>query len=123
MVVDDELALRALVARGFRERGYEVLEVSDAVMALDVARVASPPIDLVVTNSLTGHPTGVELITRLRENNPTLPVIHLLGSHHPEERWYDDTPPEGIPTLFKPFNLWDLIDEAEKTLATKESHV
>jgi DNA-binding NtrC family response regulator len=123
MVVDDELALRALVARGFRQRGYEVLEVSDAFMALDVARVASPPIDLVVTNTLTRHPTGVELIARLHEVSPTLPVIHLSGRHHSEERWYEDTPPEGIPTLFKPFNLWDLIDEAEKVLAAKESHV
>jgi DNA-binding NtrC family response regulator len=30
LVVDDEVALRSLIARGFRDRGYEVVEVDEA---------------------------------------------------------------------------------------------
>jgi DNA-binding response OmpR family regulator len=116
MVVDNELALRTLVARGFRERGYDVLEVSDGVMALEVVRSASPPVDLVVTNSLNPPLTGVELAGRLQQLRPTLRVVHLLGASSSVDHWYDNTPPGGIPTVFKPFNLWDLIDGAEKLL-------
>jgi DNA-binding NtrC family response regulator len=116
MVVDNEFALRALVARGFRERGYDVLEVSDGVMALEVARTAAPPVYLGVTNSLKPPLTGVELAARLQQVHPTLQVIHLLGSSSSPEHWYDNTPPGGVPTVFKPFDLWALIDGAERLL-------
>src|SRR5215210_1971240 len=116
MVVDDEFALRTLVARGFRQRGHEVVEVCDGLMALGVVQAAWPPVDLVVTNSLHPPVTGVELVARLREIRPTLSVIHLLANHESKEHWFENTPPGGIPTVFKAFNLWDLLEEAEHLL-------
>jgi two-component system, response regulator, stage 0 sporulation protein F len=116
MVVDNEFALRALVARGFRERGYDVLEVSDGLMALEVVGTASPAVDLVITNSLEPPLTGVDLIAQLQQLHPTLQVIHLLGGSSSADHWYDNTPPGGVPTVFKPFDLWALMDGAEKLL-------
>jgi DNA-binding NtrC family response regulator len=51
LVVDDEPALRTILARAFRQRGCETLEACDEVAALKAALSASPPFDLVVTNS------------------------------------------------------------------------
>jgi DNA-binding response OmpR family regulator len=116
LVVDDEPALGSLIARGFRQRGFEVLEVSDGLVALAMVQAASPRVDLVITNTLSRPLTGVELAARLREAHPALPVIHLAGRYHQEGRWYENTPPGGIPTVFQPFNLWDLVAEAEKLL-------
>jgi CheY-like chemotaxis protein len=58
LVVDDEPVLRMLISRAFRERGYEVVEAADGLAGLDVARSASVPFDLVVTNSHMPHMTG-----------------------------------------------------------------
>ena len=110
LVVDDEPALRSLVARAFRERGHEVVEQADGSTALDAVRATSLPFDLVITNSRNPRLLGPQLVDCLRELDPTLPVIHLNHSTRPEH------PAADVPTLFKPFDLWALIDEAEKLI-------
>jgi CheY-like chemotaxis protein len=117
LVVDDEPALRYLIGRGFRNRGYETVEASDGRAALDVVRSATQPFDLVVTNSRMPHLDGPALAARLRELYPHLPIIHLSGSH--AARHKKPMPPE-VPTIFKPFNLDDLLDEADKLLRERE---
>jgi DNA-binding response OmpR family regulator len=112
LVVDDEVALRSLIARGFRERGYEVIEVADGLSAFDAARSTSISFDLVVTNNRMPHLDGPSLATSLRELDPTLPIIHVSGSHGDRSK---SMPPD-VPTLFKPFSIWDLLDEAEKLM-------
>jgi two-component system, cell cycle sensor histidine kinase and response regulator CckA len=113
LVVDDEPVLRLLVARAFKERGYETVEAGDGLSALDVARSASVPFDLVVTNSRMPHLDGQHLAECLRQLDPTLPIIHLSGSFG--ERSTRGMPAD-IPTFFKPFNLDDLVAEAEKLM-------
>jgi two-component system cell cycle sensor histidine kinase/response regulator CckA len=110
LIVDDEPVLRTLVARAFRQRGFEVVEAADGLAGLDVARSASVPFDLVVTNSRMPHLDGPHLAECLREIDPRLPIIHLSGSlgMNPVK----DMPPD-IPTLFKPFDIWKLVDQAE----------
>ena len=112
LVVDDEVALRALIARGFRERGYEVVEMADGLSALDAARSTSVPFALVVTNNRMPHLDGPNLAISLRELDTTLPIIHISGSHGTRH----ETLPPGVPTLFKPFSIWDLVDEAEQMI-------
>jgi two-component system cell cycle sensor histidine kinase/response regulator CckA len=118
LVVDDEPALLSLVARAFRERGYDVVEAADGLAALDVVRSASLPFHLVITNSRMPHIDGPHLAECLRELDPKLPIIHLSGSHgshHPK-----NMPPD-VPTLFKPFSMSDLVTEAEELLEERES--
>jgi DNA-binding response OmpR family regulator len=112
LVVDDEVMLRSLIARAFRERGYEAMEVADGLSALDAARSASIPFDLVVTNNRMPHLDGPNLAISLRELDPTLPIIHISGSHGTRH----ETLPPGVPTVFKPFSIWDLVDEAEQMI-------
>ena len=116
LVVDDEVALRSLIARGFRERGYEVVEMADGLSALDAARSTSLGFDLVVTNNRMPHLDGPNLAACLRELDPKLPIIHISGSHGTRH----DTLPLDVPTLFKPFRIWDLLDEAEKLMQERD---
>jgi two-component system, cell cycle sensor histidine kinase and response regulator CckA len=116
LVVDDEAVLRLLIARGFRGRGYEVVEVADGLSALDAARSASIPFSLVVTNNRMPHLDGPDLAKCLRELDPTLPIIHVSGSHGTRR----EALPPGIPTIFKPFSIWDLLDEAEEMIRERE---
>jgi two-component system, NtrC family, response regulator AtoC len=103
LVVDDEPALRTILARAFRERGCETLEACDGIAALEAARSASPPFDLVVTNSRMPHLDGPHLAAALRQADPGLPILHLFR------------------TCFKPFNLEDLLDEAEAMMRSREA--
>jgi DNA-binding NtrC family response regulator len=91
-----------------------VIEAADGLAALDVARAATIPFDLVVTNSRMPHLDGPRLVECLRQLDPKLPVIHLSGSH--SGRATSKEMPADVPTLFKPFNMWDLLDEAEKLM-------
>jgi two-component system, cell cycle sensor histidine kinase and response regulator CckA len=105
------------VARAFRSRGYEAVEAADGRAALDIAKSASQPFDLVVTNSRMPHLDGPQLAERLRELDPELPIIHLSGSHgarHGAEM------PTDVPTFFKPFNLDDLLEEAEELMQQRD---
>ena len=117
LVVDDEVALRSLVARAFRERGYEVVEMTDGLGGLDAVRSSSLPFDLVVTNSRMPRLSGPQLAECLRQENPDLPIIHVSGSHG-----YPATSlPHDVPTLFKPFNIWELVTEGEKLMEKRRS--
>jgi CheY-like chemotaxis protein len=116
LVVDDEVVLRTLIARGFRVRGYEVVEVADGLSALDAARSSSVPFDLVVTNSRMPHLDGPEPAARLRMLDPTLPIINVSASHGTR----GEALPSDIPTIFKPFSMWDLLDEAEQLMQERK---
>lgn len=112
LVADNEVALRTLIARGFRERGYEVVEVADGRSALEAARSTAIPFDLVVTNGCMPHLDGPQLAARLRELDPTLPIIHVSASHATRH----EALPSESPTIFKPFSMRDLLDEAEQLM-------
>jgi CheY-like chemotaxis protein len=116
LVVDDEVALRSLVARAFRSRGYDAVEMPDGLSGLNSVRSASPPFDLVITNSRMPGLSGPQLADILRQENPALPIIHISGSHgHPATAL-----PSDVPTLFKPFNIWDLVDEGEQMMQERD---
>jgi two-component system, OmpR family, response regulator len=103
LVVDDEPALRTILVRAFRQRGCEALEACDGMAALEAARTASPPFDLVVTNSRMPHLDGPHLAIALHQADPRLPIIHLFR------------------TCFQPFNLEDLLDEADAMMRAREA--
>jgi DNA-binding response OmpR family regulator len=111
LVVDDEPMLRRLVARALSDAGYIVDEASDGLAGWELAR-STPDLDLVITDSRMPRLSGPELVRRLRELNPLLPVLQLSGS---ERR------PMVIPTLFKPFDIKDLVQAVRELLASNRA--
>jgi DNA-binding response OmpR family regulator len=76
LVVDDEPAIRDVVARYLRDEGFIVDEAGDGVAALEQA-AASPP-DLLILDLNLPHLSGVEVFRRLRERSD-VPVIMLTS--------------------------------------------
>jgi DNA-binding response OmpR family regulator len=113
LVVDDEPALCELVARMLRAEGYEVVKACDAEAGWELIDMAAESFDLVVTDSRMPGMSGIEFIRRLRGHNPTLPIIHISGSH--VNTIYDL--PADIRTLFKPFDLPQLVPSVRSLLA------
>jgi two-component system response regulator BaeR len=76
LVVDDEPAIRDVVARYLRDEGFIVDEAGDGIAALERA-AASPP-DLLILDLNLPHLSGVEVFRRLRERSD-VPVIMLTS--------------------------------------------
>ena len=67
---------------------------------------------IVVTGTRMPGMSGTEFIHRLREQNPGLPIVHISGS---PATAYDL--PSDVRTLFKPFDLPDLVPTVRQLLA------
>ena len=73
LVVDDSGLARRLVRKILEELGHEVEEVSDGAQALE--RYVLNHHDAVVLDLLMHGMYGIEVLQKLRELNPDLPVI------------------------------------------------
>jgi two-component system response regulator HydG len=73
LVVDDDASARSGLEKLLRSEGYEVDTAEDGAAAL--ARAAEAPPDVVVTDLKMPHMDGIDLLKKLREQDPTLPVI------------------------------------------------
>ena len=69
--------------------------------------------DLVITNNCMRGMSGVEVIERLHQVFPALPVLHIDDLSHPSA----DEFPEDVRTLYKPFSIAALQDAVRKLLA------
>lgn len=102
LVVDDEPMVRALIARALTDEGYEVVAVMNGRAALDAARGAEAGFDLIVTNNYMPGLSGAELIARVREDFPNLPILHVDDI---SRRGRIPSLPSDIPTIYKPFSI------------------
>lgn len=102
LVVDDEPMVRALIARALTDEGYEVVAVANGLAALDAARAAAGEFDLIVTNNYMPGLSGPELIGRVREDFPTLPILHVDDV---TRRGKVAPLPPDVPTIYKPFSV------------------
>ena len=73
LVVDDEPSARSGLEKLLRQDGYEVDSASEGPLALALASERPP--DVVVTDLKMPKMDGVELLRKLREQDPDLPVI------------------------------------------------
>jgi DNA-binding response OmpR family regulator len=116
LIVDDEDQIRALLTRALLANGYDVVAVSDGAAGLEAVLTAQEPYDLVVTNNCMPRMEGEEMITRIRETCPNLPILHLddmSGSH-------DLSLPPDVPNITKPFHIERLVSRIEQMLSHAE---
>jgi DNA-binding response OmpR family regulator len=110
LVVDDEPAIRELLVRALTAEGYEAVAINDGLSGLDAALTAADPYDLVIANNCMPHMGGAELVARLREAQPSLPVLHLDDLSWPEAI---KLPPD-VPNLKKPFSVDALLSHVHR---------
>jgi two-component system cell cycle sensor histidine kinase/response regulator CckA len=117
LVVDSEDAVRVLVARMLRERGYDVVEAANGRVALDLLSAASDGhyFAVVVTNSRLPGVSGYELIAEMLKRFPHLQVVHISG--HPDAladaRFHAL---DRVTTLAKPFTAEALTEAVDQRL-------
>ena len=106
LVVDDEPALAELISMTLRCEGWEVLTAGDGNTAIEIAK-DNPP-DVVVLDVLLPDISGLEVLERLRDQQPGLPLLLLTAEDSPEDR-IAGLGAGGDDYLSKPFSLEELI--------------
>ena len=79
LLVEDEEAVRHLLARGLRSHGFTVLTASDGVEALRLARDHRGVIDLLATDVIMPNMSGRDLVNSLRREHEGLKVLFMSG--------------------------------------------
>lgn len=77
LIVDDEAAIRDLLAQCLTVSGYRVTTVATAVEALEVIRRERP--DLIISDLQLEESDGLEMIDQMKTLLPDTPVILLTG--------------------------------------------
>jgi CheY-like chemotaxis protein len=79
LLVEDDGAVRGLMADVLRKRGYEVLVAPDGFEAVRVADLHDAPIQLLVTDVVMRDMSGVDVAIELRARRPDLKVLYVSG--------------------------------------------
>ncbi len=102
LVVEDDAAVRSLIANVLERRGYRLMLADSGDEALRLAQSEPSPIDLLITDVVMARMNGIEVADAVRARRPDTKVLYVSG-------WVDDTaldasllPPPGL-FLNKPF--------------------
>ena len=77
MVVDDSPFFLEKTSELLRERGYDVVSCTDSKIAIE--KFKSGGIDIVLTDIVMPETSGLELLTEIRDIDPSKPVILMTG--------------------------------------------
>ena len=107
LVVEDERAVRTLICRVLDGDGWAVLQAGDGREALGVLDEHHGAIDLLITDIVMPGISGPELVSRIAERLPNLPVIYTSGytDSRLAGRRFDE---QAVDLLRKPFLPDDL---------------
>src|SRR4051795_3482676 len=106
LVVDDEATLAELVSMALRMEGWEVRSAGDGTEAVRIARDFRP--DAVVLDVMLPDFSGLEVLRRMRDDAPHLPVLFLTAKDAVEDRIAGLTA-GGDDYVTKPFSLEEVV--------------
>ena len=114
LVVEDETAVRNLVIVSLTKHGYKVLAAASGQEALSML-TEGVAIDLLLTDANMPGMTGIELVSALLAERPTLPVIVMSGFTEdlPRLAGFEDQ----IALLPKPFTPKELRERVGQILS------
>ena len=114
LLVEDERAVRRLLARELSRFGYRVIEAENGEVALEIAQ--REPVDVLVTDVVMPKMSGDELAVALKARWPDLKIVFMSG--HTDRGKVRDVAERGLgPLLRKPFHPSELIDAVRLGLA------
>ena len=106
LVVDDEAVLAEMVSMALRYEGWNIATAGDGTAALESARSQRP--DVVVLDVMLPDMSGLDVLRKLREQNPQLPVLLLTAKDAVEDRIAGLTA-GGDDYVTKPFSLEEVV--------------
>jgi len=116
LVIEDEEPLQDIVHDALKEGGFDLTMVTSGQEAIGMIESGVVKYSALVTDvNLIGEMTGWEVARRIREIDPTFPVIYMTGAAA------QDWPAQGVPNsilLAKPFAAAQLVTAVSQLLNT-----
>jgi two-component system OmpR family response regulator len=106
LVVDDEPVLAEMVSMALRYEGWNIATAGDGNSAIAAARAERP--DVVVLDVMLPDMSGLDVLQKLRKENPRLPVLLLTAKDAVEDRIAGLTA-GGDDYVTKPFSIEEVV--------------
>lgn len=106
LVVDDEVNIAELIAMALRYEGWQVAQAHTGSKAVSAARETKP--DAVVLDMMLPDFDGLEVLRRMRQDDPGIPVLFLTARDAVEDRVAGLTA-GGDDYVTKPFSLEEVV--------------
>jgi two-component system OmpR family response regulator len=106
LVVDDEAVLAEMMSMALRYEGWDITTAGDGSTALAAARDARP--DAVVLDVMLPDMSGLDVLGKLRDHDPDLPVLLLTAKDAVEDR-IAGLSAGGDDYVTKPFSLEEVV--------------
>ena len=106
LVVDDETVLAEMVSMALRYEGWNITTAADGASAVTATRGNRP--DVVVLDVMLPDMSGLDVLRKLREQNPQLPVLLLTAKDALEDRIAGLTA-GGDDYVTKPFSIEEVV--------------
>jgi len=118
LVVDDEPAIRALIACALQQKGFSVLTSGDGFDAISILRACRSEIGLVITDMGMPGKVGPTLARDLLTDDLGLPILFLSARHTSPalDRF------QSWAFLAKPFSLDVLVRKVQALTRQKTLH-
>ena len=114
LIVDDEKNYPLILSAVLQEEGFETLTANSGQEALAVLEHSD--VDLVLTDMKMPKMDGIELLQRIKQNDPELPVI-MMTAYGTVEKAVEAMQKGAYNYLLKPFDNEQLILYADKAVA------
>ena len=118
LIVDDEADVLRMLGALFRAKGYEVVVCEDGNEAVDLLR-GKDKFDLLISDVRMIPVNGLWLLSLVREECPSLPVI-MVTAYYSKEMAVEALRMGAFSYISKPFDTQKLLDIVEKALASKK---
>lgn len=115
LLVEDELSVRAVVAKMLTAHGYDVVAAEDPIDALDMLALESYATDLVVSDLVMPKLTGVEFAKQAETLRPGIRFLFISG--YSGHRMLDDSSLQAhVQLVQKPFTGAELTQAVRQAL-------
>lgn len=116
LVVEDESAVRAFVARALSHTGHDVATAGDGLEGL--AQVSAEPFDLMITDIVMPGLDGIELALKVAKERPDMAILLMSGYAMERQRAHNL---EALVhrVIAKPFSLQQICEAADDALARR----
>ena len=117
LVVEDEFGLQEMFRDVFIMEGYDVRVALDGEEGYRTYLQFKP--DLVFTDIVMPIMTGIELVKKIRKDNPRIKVIYIsgfFGVRNVKQELKEDVLKYGYPCLSKPFKISAMLELVDRYL-------
>lgn len=112
LVVDDETMIRRTVKRLLNRLGYTAVLASDGEEALEIYQEQADEISFVLLDLIMPAMDGAEVMERLKQMDPEVPII-ILSGFWKQEQVAEFRKKGAVGFLRKPFTLDELAEQLE----------